>query len=62
MSVFSWLRSRIGGGPPTIAGFSPAPGPFSTPPEEPVELDPADLPWELRSDAPGDDSGNSGVR
>jgi len=53
VSLFSWLRDRIGGGPPTIAGFRPAPGPFSEPPAEPVDLDPDHLPWEL--------SGNSGV-
>lgn len=30
--------------------------PFETPPEEPVQLDPDDVPWELRDDA---DSGSS---
>jgi hypothetical protein len=31
-----------------IAGFRPEPGPFDEPPAEPVDLDPAELPWELR--------------
>ncbi|CAN5362295.1 hypothetical protein BH11ACT3_BH11ACT3_09500 [soil metagenome] len=36
-----------------VAGFRPEAGPFDEPPAEPVELDPAELPWELREgDAP----------
>lgn len=58
MSLFSSLRSLFGGGPRRIAGFGPPPGPFDEPPTETVELDPAELPWELRDSA---DSGNSGV-
>ena len=41
----SALRStgRVG-----VGILGPTPGPFDNPPEEDVELDPAQLPWELR--------------
>jgi hypothetical protein len=50
MSFFSRLREAFGGGPRRIAGFRPEAGPFDAPPAEPVELDDAELPWELRDD------------
>jgi len=54
MSLLERLRSAIGGGPRRIAGFRPEPGPFDEPPAEPVDLDPAELPWELRDDTPSE--------
>jgi hypothetical protein len=51
---FERLRGVVGNAPVEgrkkgIAGFRPAPGPFDSPPEEPVVLD-GDLPWELRDE------------
>ncbi|WP_187264992.1 DUF1990 family protein [Homoserinibacter sp. GY 40078] len=41
-------------------GMQPSRGPFDAPPDEPVELDAAELPWELRGDGdarePGSDA------
>jgi hypothetical protein len=37
-----------------VAGFRPEPGPFDEPPAEPVELDPAAIPWELREPPSGE--------
>ena len=48
MTFFERLRQLFGGGKRGIAGFRPAPGPFDEPPAEPVDLDPNELPWELR--------------
>jgi len=53
VSFFERLRNSIGNGTTGrkgIAGFRPAPGPFDLPPEEPVELDETEIPWELRED------------
>ena len=55
-SFFSRLRDVFGNRPAQgrkngIAGFRPAPGPFDSPPEEPVVLE-GELPWELRDDEP----------
>lgn len=60
-SFFSRLRNTFGSGGPDarkrgIAGFRPPPGPFDSPPSEPIELD-ADLPWELREDVELHDDG-----
>ncbi|QNO36662.1 DUF1990 domain-containing protein [Protaetiibacter sp. SSC-01] len=48
-------RRMVGEGPSGVDGIArlgyglgPAPGPFDRPPEEPVELDADELPWELR--------------
>lgn len=49
MSLWSRLRSRLSG-QASVAGFRPEPGPFDSPPVEPVELDPGETPWELRED------------
>lgn len=41
------LRSR---GPASVGSLLPGPGPFDQPPQHPVDLDPAALPWELRDE------------
>lgn len=54
-------RDLVGGAPDRVDGiarlgygFGGPAGPFDAPPSEQIELDPDELPWELRGD--GDDA------
>lgn len=54
MGFFTRLASRFGTSSRSIAGFRPERGPFDEPPAEPVDLDPTELPWELRDEPPSE--------